>query len=130
MNNKISNSAERLRLLMEERNMRQIDVVNAAQPICQKFGIKFSKSSMSQYLSGKFEPDQDKIFMFAQIFDVSEIWLMGYDCERGKPNVAFLNEKEELIRDNKLIAMRWIQEEATPDELVEFIGIASRKLRK
>ncbi len=37
------------------------------------------KSAISQYVSGKFEPKQDRIELFAKILDVSEVWLMGYD---------------------------------------------------
>ena len=37
------------------------------------------KSAISQYLSGKVTPKQDKIYKLAQALKVSESWLMGYD---------------------------------------------------
>ncbi len=37
------------------------------------------KSAISQYLSGKVTPKQDKIYKLAQALRVSESWLMGYD---------------------------------------------------
>ena len=42
------------------------------------------KSAISQYLSGKFEPKQDRIEIFANILDVSEAWLMGYDVPMSR----------------------------------------------
>ena len=38
-----------------------------------------NKSDISQYVSGKVEPNQDKLYVLAKALNVSEAWLMGYD---------------------------------------------------
>ena len=40
---------------------------------------KISKSSISHYLKGDWEGKQDAIYSIAQVLNVSEAWLMGYD---------------------------------------------------
>lgn len=50
---------------------------------------KVPKSAVSQYLSGKFEPKQDRIELFANILDVSEAWLMGYDVPMERNATGF-----------------------------------------
>lgn len=45
------------------------------------------KSAISQYVSGKFEPKQDRIELFAKILDVSEVWLMGYDVPMSRQTI-------------------------------------------
>lgn len=49
MNNKF---AERLKIAMEQKNMKQIDLVKMAA----EQGVKLGKSHVSQYLSGKTTP--------------------------------------------------------------------------
>lgn len=71
--------ANRLRFILEEKNMRQID-------LCQKTGI--GKSAMSQYLRGSFEPKQQNLHALAEVLGVSEAWLMGYDVPRNKKIVT------------------------------------------
>ena len=72
---KKSNTSERLRFLMEERNLKQVDILNKAKNV----GGYLSKSALSQYVSGKSEPDQEKLTLLSEILGVSETWLMGYD---------------------------------------------------
>lgn len=66
----ISNTAERLKKLMASRNIRQVDIV-------ERTGI--GKSAVSQYVSGKVVPKQDKLYLLAKALNVSPTWLMGYD---------------------------------------------------
>lgn len=40
---------------------------------------KISKSSSSHYLKGDWEGKQDAVYSIAQVLNVSEAWLMGYD---------------------------------------------------
>lgn len=70
--------------------------------LCKRTGI--SKGAMSQYLSGKFKPKQNRTFLIAKALNVSEAWLMGFeeaDMERHeviKANTFSLSEHEkELI---------------------------------
>lgn len=83
-------TAQRLEQVMKNRNMRQVDILNAAEPYCKKYGIKLGKNDMSQYVSGKVEPGQDKLTILGLALNVSEAWLMGYDvpAEREIPPIA------------------------------------------
>lgn len=76
---KDSNTQNRLKKIMEMRNLRQIDILNLVLPYCQEYGVKMHRSDISQYLNGKSEPNQDKLFVLGLALNVSEAWLMGYD---------------------------------------------------
>ena len=87
-------TAQRLEQVMKNRNMRQVDILNAAEPYCKKYGIKLGKNDMSQYVSGKVEPGQDKLTILGLALNVSEAWLMGYDvpAEREIPPITALSD--------------------------------------
>lgn len=72
-------TSSRLRKIMSERNLRQVDILNLAAPYCEKYNVKLNKSDLSQYCSGKTEPNQDKLFILGAALNVNEAWLMGYD---------------------------------------------------
>lgn len=78
MENRIS-TAERLREIMQNRNLRQIDIVNLCEPYARKYRTKIGRNDISQYVAGKVEPGQTKLFILAKALDVSEAWLMGYN---------------------------------------------------
>lgn len=65
----------RLRQALRMRGVKQSELSQRAD---------VPKSAISQYLSGKFEPKQDRIEIFANILDVSEAWLMGYDVPMSR----------------------------------------------
>lgn len=77
-------TATRLKQLMSERNLKQIDIVNQSAPLQRKLNIKMGKSTLSQYVNGKQSPDQDRIFLLSKFFDVSEPWLMGFDVPKDR----------------------------------------------
>lgn len=62
--------SKRLKEAMRIRNMNQAE-------LSQKSGI--SKSSLSEYLKGKYEAKQTGLFNLAKALDVNEVWLMGED---------------------------------------------------
>lgn len=72
-------TAERLKQIMAERNLRQTDILDLCKPICERKGVKLQKNDLSQYISGKFQPKQDKLNILALALEVNEAWLMGYD---------------------------------------------------
>ena len=78
----MATSTERINQIMKEKKLRQIDVLNLAKPFQQKYNIKFSKSHLSQYVNGKSNPDNEKIFLLSKVFGVTEAWLLGYDVPR------------------------------------------------
>ena len=87
----MATSTDRINLIMKEKRLRQIDVLNMAKPYQEQYNIKFYKSHLSQYVNGKSNPDNEKIFLLSKVFDVSEAWLLGYDVPRNKIEI---NEEE------------------------------------
>lgn len=87
-----SNCSERIATALAIRNMKQSELCEIT---------KIPKSAISQYISGSFEPKQDRIYLIAQALDVSEAWLMGYDVpmDRGKKNPP---DKVELTEGEKV----------------------------
>lgn len=51
----------RLRKIMEERNLRQVDILNLTKPYCNEYGVKMNKSDLSQYCSGKNGAESGKV---------------------------------------------------------------------
>ena len=90
---KVESCGQRISEALKCRNMKQADLCKLA---------KVPKSSLSLYLSGAYEPKQDRIYDMARVLNVSEAWLMGYDVpmERQKampPEEPQLNEGEQLL---------------------------------
>lgn len=79
---KKENTSIRLKKLMKENNLRQIDILNKAKPFCKQFDIKLGRNDISQYISGKVEPSQKKLSLLAKTLNVNEAWLMGYDVPK------------------------------------------------
>jgi len=75
-NERIATPAERLRLALELREMKQVE-------LSEKSGI--SKPNISCYLSGKYEPKQDALYKMGKALDVAEMWLAGYDIPMERP---------------------------------------------
>lgn len=81
---KVATTAERLKLILKERYIKQVDILNAAKPYCDKYQIKLTKTDLSQYVSGKVEPGQEKLSILGLALNVSEAWLMGYDVSPSR----------------------------------------------
>jgi transcriptional regulator with XRE-family HTH domain len=103
---KNSSTSERLKQIMNERSLRQVDILEAAKPFCEKYGVKLAKNDLSQYVSGKVEPRQEKLTILGLALNVSETWLMGYDVRRErdeKEQPADSGELSEL--DSQIMAL-------------------------
>lgn len=92
---RITTTSERLKTLMAARNLKQVDIINAAKPFCEKFKTRLEKNDLSQYVSGKVEPGNDKLILLGHALNVSEAWLMGFDVpiERETPIAKVGNER-------------------------------------
>lgn len=88
---KSENTSDRLKQIMKERNLKQVDILNMCQPFCEKYGIPMNKSDISQYVSGKNEPGSKKLTILGLALGLSETWLMGYDVPK---------EREDAIASN------------------------------
>lgn len=72
-------TAERLRYIIDTMGLKQVDILEKCKPYCKKYNVRLAKNDLSQYVSGKVEPKQDKLSILGLALDVSEPWLMGYD---------------------------------------------------
>lgn len=66
----IDTFSNRLNTAMRIRNIK-------ATELSEKTGI--AKSSLSEYINGKYEAKQDGVYLLAKALDVNEAWLMGLD---------------------------------------------------
>lgn len=76
---KVSNTSQRLKEIMNKKGLKQIDILHKIKPLCEKYNIKMGSNDLSQYVTGKVEPSQKKLSVLAELLDVNEVWLMGYD---------------------------------------------------
>ena len=91
-------TSDRLKKIMNERRLKQVDILNMSLPFCQRFNVKMNKSDISQYVSGKVEPSQEKLVVLGMALNVSEAWLMGLDVSPvRKDNQKEANEDIDLL---------------------------------
>ncbi len=83
---KNSNTSERLKEIMNTRGLKQVDILEKAKPYCQKYGVRLGRNDLSQYVSGKVTPGQEKLTVLGLALGVTEAWLMGYDVPMERDN--------------------------------------------
>lgn len=66
------------KLIQRLKNVMSKKEISPAE-LSRRSGI--TPSSISDYLTGKYEPKQDKIDLIARALNISPAWLMGYDSE-------------------------------------------------
>ena len=85
---------ERIKRALRLKGMKQSELCEIT---------KIPKSAISQYVSGAFEPKQDRIYLISKALNVSEAWLMGFDVpmerERIPPEEPALSEGEKMLLD-------------------------------
>ena len=123
---RVASTSERLKEVMAEQRIKQVDILRLAEPLCSTYDVKFTKSALSQYISGKHEPEQDKLFILAYILNVSEPWLMGFDVPKERSTDRL--DSNAVFNLNRVYD--WIDYEATPEDLLNVIARATNKLRK
>ena len=95
-------TSERLKLLLSERKLRQADVLEKIQPYCEKYGVKIPRNALSQYITGKVVPKQDKLAIIGMALDVSEAWLMGFDVPIQRQRSASVEADQSRAKISKL----------------------------
>ncbi len=90
------NTSTRLKQIMEERGLKQVDIINKCKPLCEKYNVKLTKNYLSQYVSGKVEPKQKTLSILGMALDVNEAWLMGYDVPKGRNAMVTSDESPVL----------------------------------
>lgn len=95
MNNKMKEltTADRLKQIMSERGLKQVDILEACKPYCERYGVQLKKNDLSQYVSGKVEPKQDKLSILGIALNVNEVWLMGYNVPAGRKELEKLEQQ-------------------------------------
>jgi transcriptional regulator with XRE-family HTH domain len=90
----LESCSKRIAKALSIRNMKQSELCEIT---------KIPKSAISQYLSGAFEPKQDRLHIIAKALDVDPVWLMGYDVpmerEKNSPEELTLTEGEKMLLD-------------------------------
>lgn len=94
-----SSTAERLRQIMDERNLKQTDILTLTKPYCEKYDIKIGKSDLSQYVNGKVVPGQWKLTILGLALNVSEAWLMGLDVPMERKAAPIPTEEDERSKE-------------------------------
>ena len=111
---------------MNERKLKQVDILNLSLPYCKKYNIKMNKSDISQYVSGKVEPSQEKLVVLGMALNVSEAWLMGFDVSPIRKD----NSKE-AEKDVDLLWKFSMLEQRDKETILDMIDVMlSRKEKK
>jgi transcriptional regulator with XRE-family HTH domain len=90
---RIDSCSNRIAMALKIKGMKQSE-------LCKRASVP--KSSLSLYLSGAYEPRQDRLYDMALALNVSEAWLMGYDVpmerqvKKISPTVTELTEGEKM----------------------------------
>lgn len=121
---RVATTAERLRQIMEEKGLRQIDVLLLAEPYCERYRTKMAKSDLSQFVSGKVEPKQGKLLILGHALGVNPAWLMGLDVPRewtppeelAKEEARLLTAYRKLKKKDREYAMMFIERLAEDGE--------------
>lgn len=102
MNTPIESISKRLNYAMSIRHISQAELSEKT---------KISTGSLSQYMNGKINPKQDRIFILARVLSVSEAWLMGYDVPMEKAKAERLDFNQfvnvDVTEDVKLLVERY-----------------------
>ena len=85
--------SERLKKIMDEKNVRAVDLAKA---------IGVSEGTISQYRSGYTEPKRDRLADIANYLHVSPLYLMGLDDNQDVPQsnieyMANIGDAEEIV---------------------------------
>ncbi len=94
----------RLKHVMATQNLKQVDILNLSLPFCAKYDVKMNKSDISQYVSGKVEPSQEKLVILGMALNVTEAWLMGFDVEMRRASTSSNRNSSLCKKEEKLLA--------------------------
>ena len=115
-------TSSRLKEIMKLKNLKQADIVRMCQPYCERYNVRIQRNDLSQYVSGKFEPKQDKLAILGMALNVSEAWLMGFDVPMSRERKQSKNRLLDIANSHVFTS----EEIDTICEYIEFI-ISKRK---
>ena len=59
--------------------------------------VGIDKATINNYVHGKYKATQQNLYKLAVALNVSESWLMGFDCEKDRV-IALTDEQTELLK--------------------------------
>ena len=116
-NKRVAKTSDRLKEAMMLASKTQADLVR---------DTGLSKSTLSRYLSGEFEPKQNAIAKLATSLNVNEMWLWGYDVPMQKKETA-TNSNGLSAAKQQLLALA---EDCTEEEAENLLKVMELILRK
>lgn len=96
-------TSTRLKSIMDSRGLKQVDILRLTEPLCKEYGIKMNRSDISQYVSGKVEPSQEKLVILGMALDVNEAWLMGFDVPKARSILIEQPDKSNITNERRLL---------------------------
>ncbi|MEM0695700.1 S24 family peptidase [Staphylococcus aureus] len=120
----MQNTSERLKQIMKDRNLRQVDILEKSKPFQKELNIKMSKSHLSQYVNGRSSPDQHKLFLLSKTLNVGEAWLMGYDVD------SYRVPDEERQEETVMSKINNISSQLTPSRQENVLKYATNQLEE
>lgn len=99
---------------MEERGLRQVDIVRMCEPLCSQHGVKISRAGVCQYLSGRNNPSRLKLAILSEVLDVDVAWLSGLsdqkemDKQWSDEAVTLVEQFDRLSEEDKCKVMDYI----------------------
>lgn len=120
-------TADRLKEIMKYYELRQVDILKRVEPYCKQYGIKMGRNDLSQYVSGKVSPGQEKLTILAMALGVSETWLMGYDVPMERIDPKSANEYKDQM---KAYAKKWNFQYYEKEILYSFTGLSDVNKKK
>lgn len=119
----VATTGERIKCAMAMRGIKhQADIVRKSAYFSEKYGRTLSRNALSQYIHDLVEPKRDMIALIAEVLDVSDAWLLGYDVpmEREKPvpverdglddlDRQILECLQKVTRDQKMMILAQLQ---------------------
>lgn len=114
--------ATRIAKALSIRGMRQYE-------LCEK--TKIPKSAMSQYISGAFEPKQDRLYLIAQALNVDPVWLMGYNVpmeKKAQPEEKQIPLTEQQLSEGEKLVLELFRQipEDRQKEALDLLRVALR----
>ena len=92
--NPTESCASRIKKALSIRNRKQSE-------LCEKTNIP--KSALSEYISGAYEPKQDRVFIIAHALHVDPVWLMGFDVPMEKEDKKISPDELALTEGEKAL---------------------------
>lgn len=113
---KVDSTAHRLEIILEEKGWSQAELLKRCEAYLKALNVKMNKSDISQFISGKYAPKQDKLYVLSKALGVSPAWLMGLDISKDG-TVA----RQEEVKQPRMVSVYGRVAAGQPIEAIEEI---------